>query len=1016
MKTTIKTSKLFILAFGMVLFMFSASFAGIDDLLLRYETIQNGEVKTYTARNSITAGPSFVVESGGDATMRAGAGGIALKPGFHVKKGAKLAAGFWYDPTVPQDTTPPEVISSYPADGDVVPNDGSPLEMRIIYGDADSGIYSVKVFDENGNDITDQVTFGGPYNSQTISLNIANPEDRTYQYTVVLEDMAGNTTEVIIEFEVDNTPPVTTVSQPGGTYSGPFTVTLSCTEEATIYYSTDNYPPFAGADNTVSGTAPIENILIDRSMNLQFFAVDAVGNIEDTKSEIYLLGAIPDAVTSTSAIYNATDQQVELSWGAASGQVAGYHVYRCLSPFDVDTLNQSQNGSYPPPSSLRITGTLSSTTYYYDSTIVSGVTYYYGVTAVDANGTEGTISTLMPIYIDGVTTGDSDPYSKAMAWLESVQNEQGYWGDKRRLRILATSQVLNAYNLMSKNDAGTHHALFYLRGNFADNNDYLARKIQTLSDYGQNVDEMVNRLIAQSQINGTQILGWGLKTRLTKDAVSTALGAVAADRTTRHVASNNDSYLLLKDYPDLESNVSDQFSWIPGHDPDLFVSSMVYNVRNNHYGASVFDTTWITDNQNADGSFGNGLINTCAVIMWTNNLDQGKRNAAVGFIVSQQSDNGSWNDDPYLTGLALTALNSTPSNLPDGTADYPEPLELSGITDGQVINTNSVEVTGTVYTYFASVEVNGVQANISGNTFSMTLPVALGESEIVVIGKSENGTIIYEETISVFRYPSNYLYVDPNGDDANSGNGPGVNALRTISAAVTKAVNGDVINIAAGTYTENLGISKSITLVGESGSNRPIIKSLRDINSLIYVSKNWSTVSVEFENLILDGSGKKIWNALRFYSGTVGSIKNCEIRNIRYQQFGGNGIYVYDAHVSVTDTVMQNIEVVGCSANNSSSMTIRNLQYTGKGAGSDHWDFAIYTASSSTVDMQDSTITDCLGYADGQYYSAAIGSNTSGNTFINNTISNCLICIWYLGGTTAADNTVLGNNFNCIWY
>jgi len=187
----------------MMLFMFSTSFADVDDLILQNETIQSGEVKTYAARNSITAGPSFVVESGGDATMSTGTGGIALKPGFHVKKGAKLAARFWYDSTGHQDKTPPTVSSSYPADGEVVTSDGTPLKLRITFGDADSGIYSVKLLDENLLDITDQATIGGSYNSQTLSLNIINPENKTYQYTMLLEDMAGNTTDFPISFTVD---------------------------------------------------------------------------------------------------------------------------------------------------------------------------------------------------------------------------------------------------------------------------------------------------------------------------------------------------------------------------------------------------------------------------------------------------------------------------------------------------------------------------------------------------------------------------------------------------------------------------------------------------------------------------------------------------------------------------------------------------------------------------------------------------------------------------------------------
>ncbi|MCP4001402.1 MAG: hypothetical protein GY727_10875, partial [Gammaproteobacteria bacterium] len=463
--------------------MANLSFAGIDNLVLQNKTIQIGEVKTYTARNSITTGSSFVVESGGDASLRAGTGTVALKPGFHAKKGAKFAAKFWNGAQGPQDGIAPTVVSSYPVDGEIVANDGSPLELRVIFADDDTGIYSVQLLDNNNNVITSQATIGGSYNPQTLSFVIANPVEQTYQYTVVLEDIAGNTDSVVISFDVDQTPPVTTPSLAGNTFTDQFTVTLSSDEAgSTIYFSTDNYPPFVGGSNTYSGVSPI-TVTIDRSLNLQFFAVDTAGNTETTKSEVYLLGAIPDAVTIASAFFDSGAQHVDLSWYAASGQISGYHVYRCLSQFDVDTLNQSHNGGYPPPASLRISGSLLPTTSYYDSTIVSGVTYYYGVTAVDANGTEGTISALMPVNITGVTPGDSDPYLKAMAWLESVQNEQGYWGDKRRLRMLATSQVLNAYKLMGKNDAGTHHALFYLRGHFADNNDYLARKILTLSDY-----------------------------------------------------------------------------------------------------------------------------------------------------------------------------------------------------------------------------------------------------------------------------------------------------------------------------------------------------------------------------------------------------------------------------------------------------------------------------------------------------------------------------------------------------
>ena len=124
--------------------MLNTSFAGINNLYIpNGETVLGGDIKTYTARNSIEAGTSFVVESGGDATFRAGSGGIALKPGFHAKNGAKFAAKFWYDSQGLQDNKAPTVVDSYPTDGENVANDGSPLELRVIFADDDSDRKSV---------------------------------------------------------------------------------------------------------------------------------------------------------------------------------------------------------------------------------------------------------------------------------------------------------------------------------------------------------------------------------------------------------------------------------------------------------------------------------------------------------------------------------------------------------------------------------------------------------------------------------------------------------------------------------------------------------------------------------------------------------------------------------------------------------------------------------------------------------------------------------------------------------
>jgi hypothetical protein len=65
---------------------------------------------------------------------------------------------------------------------------------------------------------------------------------------------------------------------------------------------------------------------------------------------------------------------VTLTWKASSSQVAGYNVYRSVTP----------GGNY-----LKMNSSLVQGLTYTDNTVVSGVTYYYVTRAVDDRGYEG---------------------------------------------------------------------------------------------------------------------------------------------------------------------------------------------------------------------------------------------------------------------------------------------------------------------------------------------------------------------------------------------------------------------------------------------------------------------------------------------------------------------------------------------------------------------------------------------------------------------------------------------------
>lgn len=548
------------------------------------------------------------------------------------------------------DNEAPVIISSYPLQGSTVATQDDSLTIIFTYGDNNAGINvsSIRLLDENNNNITFRASVTG----DTLMLTIKNPASGAHKYTLIIEDNAGNTLTIELAFTVDSTVPVTVASIKGGRFSEPITVDLECSEPATIHYSTDGYPPFVGAANTTAGTAPVRGIAINSTTKLQFFAVDAAGNVESTKTEIYYFDELPESVVNLAAVYNQIDGRIELSWDPADGSPHGYYVYRVTNIQDINILNQSRADHIAPPQRLRLSQAPVAGNTYNDSDIIPGATYWYGATVVSDRGIEGPVSELASVEVAASAPApDKDAaVERALAWVDFTQDEQGYWADDEGARMLATSQVLNALKLTGKDNAGIRQALFYLRGHYADNNDYLARKILTLHSFGQNVDEMANRLISQAKISSTYIYGWGMQKRYRYDAIDTALGTRAAECTTQDISQYNGGYYSLRTYSSLKS-ADGYYGWVPGKETSIYVSALVCNVIN----APASDYQWIIDPQNPDGSFGNGVIDTAAVLLWLD-VDEAKRSNAVNYLVSQQTLNGSWQDDAYLTGLCLEAL------------------------------------------------------------------------------------------------------------------------------------------------------------------------------------------------------------------------------------------------------------------------------------------------------------------------------------------------------------------------
>jgi prenyltransferase beta subunit/protocatechuate 3,4-dioxygenase beta subunit len=332
--------------------------------------------------------------------------------------------------------------------------------------------------------------------------------------------------------------------------------------------------------------------------------------------------------------------------------------------------------------------------------------------------------------------------TNGLSYLISTQNPDGSWGsDITDSEILPStvSVIETLQRLNQTNTSNYSNAIIWLQLQGLETTDYLSERIHALSVSGTDQVLLISYV---DDMTGA----WSGDDSPDVDNLDTVL-ALSALNKINYSNQNTIDYAL--NYLIANQNADGGWGLKAGMDSEVYYTALVSSILQQFPQTTSIATainkatTYLIAHQNTDGGFatstgsgqGESTVYETAYVYLAligETTDATVLGNAINYLASTQLPNGSWDDDPYSTALALRALH---------VAVNPPPQPITGTVTGKVVDVSTNQPLGGVSV------VSGQLSATTTNTGEFTLSDMPSGSQTITL--SLNGYATASVTVNI---------------------------------------------------------------------------------------------------------------------------------------------------------------------------------------------------------------------------------------------------------------------------